>query len=162
MATLADAVAGGHLKEWELTDTETRLPLRSLYVASSMFHWVEEEPRLDDGSIKVAHRTPLDHLELLFNDLRCAMRPAASGFHRMIPTKHGIWKAHPPSLRVFGWCYAPYSFVAVSAALEIDLKAKQGLYKAHMQGVRDFISTCGLHSTVLRGDHRAIFPPVEG
>lgn len=157
MATIADLVRRGVLDEYELQDWEVRVPLRPLYVAPAIFEWVDSTPETYDGRLLKAKRTPLDHLEQFFADLRCSARPAVSGFRRMTPTKHGIWKCHPELLRVFGWICAPDTFVAISAVLERDVKANKALYATHMKRVRAFIIAHKLKNEVLMGDARAVF-----
>lgn len=158
MATVAEIHAKGYLEEYDLPDWEARSPVRSLLVAPALFTWVEQTPGVDDGTIVTAARTPLDHLEQFFSDLRCSERPSTSEFRRMMPTARGVWKCHPPTLRVFGWCYAPWSFVAVSAELERTIKTTPSLYASHMKGVLDFVKLHKLEGSLLRGDHLAIFP----
>lgn len=158
MATIYDVVRSRDLEEWPLPDWTTRLPIRPLYVAPELFDWVEQTPATYDGTIKKGGRTPLEHLELFFVDLRCAERPSVSDFHRMIPNREGVWKCHPPTLRIFGWCYAPFGFAPVAAALERDLKAAPELYEESKKKVLRFMLKHGLEGTVMRGDHRAVFP----
>ena len=76
----------------------------------------------------------------------------------MEPTKLGLWKCHPETLRVFGWCYAPNSFVAVCAELERRIKSERQLYERNLDEVVGFIARLQLEQTVMPGDARAVFP----
>lgn len=147
------------LAEFELPEDEDRCPIRPFFVATAIFDIVDGDARYYDGSIKEGGRTPLDHLQQLFCDHRCAVRPRVGELRRLQPTRDGVWKAHPPLLRVFGWCWALHSFLPVSVALEADLKADKTLYDDHLRGVLDFIKMHKLQDLVLRGDALAIFPP---
>lgn len=159
MATLARLAQGDFLDEYAMPEEDERCPTRPLFVASALFDYVSITPCFADGSLLSGGRTPLDHLEQLFCDLRCSTRARVGDMRRMMPTKIGIWKAHAPLLRVFGWCWAPHCFAAVSVALERDLKSQASLYGSHKNNVLSFISQHNLQSTVLRGDQLAVFPP---
>lgn len=161
MATLEALTKGAAppVSEYQLPEEDDRCAVRTLFMASEVFDTVDADPRYYDGSISEGLRTPLEHLQQFLNDLRCAARPRAGDLKRMMPTKDGIWKAHPPTLRVFGWVWAKYSFIPVSVGLEIDLKADKSLYDHHVAKVHSFIATHSLHSTVLPGDILALFPP---
>jgi hypothetical protein len=125
-------------------------------VASGFFDWVEQTPELVDAIYKQGGRTLLEHLEQTFCDFRCSERPAAGDLRRMMPNKHGIWKLHPPGLRIYGWCPAPATFVAVAGALETATKTVSMLNDKKLQEVRAFISKYDL--PIVRGDILAIFP----
>ena len=75
-----------------------------------------------------------------------------------MPNKYGIWKMHPPKLRVYGWFPAPRTLVVVGGALELETKADKNLNRCRMGEVRNFIRTYGLDKYVVRGDICAIFP----
>jgi len=77
----------------------------------------------------------------------------------MVPLGSGIWKMHPPGLRLYGWFPAKKSFVAVTAALEIETKQNKGLNDQKMQQVAQFIQSHGLASSVIVGDILNVFPP---
>ena len=158
MATVAQAVASGTLEIFELPAWEKRLPIRPLYVARKFFDWVENKPELHDADREIGGRLLVDHLEQIFCDFRCAERPGAGDLRRMMPTKYGIWKLHPQGLRVYGWCPATHTFVAVEGALVAETKADGKFNDTKLKAVRDFTKAHGLQGTILRGDIRAIFP----
>jgi hypothetical protein len=76
----------------------------------------------------------------------------------LTPTKHGVWKMHPPRLRVYGWFPIARTFVVVGGALESETKADKTLNNRRMKEVRDFIQVHGLEKHIVRGDIRAVFP----
>jgi len=91
-------------------------------------------------------------------EFQCSQKVHAGDLRRMLPTKHGIWHAYPPGLRLYGWCPAQHAFVAVNGALEADTKAIRGLNDQKRDEVRQFIAAHHLQGTVVRGDIRAVFP----
>jgi hypothetical protein len=107
----------------------------------------------------VALRTLFEHVEQMFCDFRCAPRFSAGDLRRMLPTKKGIWKMHPPKVRIYGWCPAPNSFVAVTGALEADTKRDKKLNDTKRDEILAFIKAHQLLQHVVLGDHLAIFPP---
>src|SRR3954465_6394968 len=109
MATLSDIVAKGVLDPFELPQWESRLPIHPLYVAGTLFDWVAATADLQTQ--KIGRRTLFEHLEQTFCDFRCSARPPAGDLRRMTPTKHGIWKLHPPGLRVYGFAPSIRTFV---------------------------------------------------
>lgn len=158
MATIAELVRIGILEEFELPEWHLGLPIRSLYATPELFDKVDGDSRWRDGSLRRGERTPLEHLQQLFADFRCSEHPHVTEFCRLRPTAKGIWEAKPPMSRVFGWCAAPWTFVAVQAELEVDVKATRSMYRDNMQSVQAFISQHRLSGEVVRGDHRAVFP----
>jgi hypothetical protein len=158
MATISAAINKGTLDEFKLPEWELREPLRPLLVSPELFQWVDENERLVDGTLMIGGRTPFEHLVQSFCDLRCSERPGAGDLKRMTPTKHGVWKLHPPLLRVYGWFYEPFHFAAVSAALLADTKTDKRLNDQQRDYVRRFLSRNQLTETVLLGDHREVLP----
>lgn len=158
MATIQDAIGKGVLESYGLPDWERRQPIRPLYVATELFSWVDGKAELYDQSLAEGGRLLVDHLDQMFCDFRCAERPRAGDIRRMLPTGNGIWKIHPPGLRVYGWVPAVHSFVAVTAALEAETKDDKDLNNAKMKCVQRFARKHSLEDTILRGDVRAVFP----
>ncbi len=158
MATIAGAINNGILEEFALPEWEAREPLRPLRVAPGFFDWADEKPEMIDEGYSIGGRCLLDHLEQMLCDFRCAKYPAAGDLRRVMPTKHGIWKAHAPALRIYGWFCAPRRFVVVvvAGALEEETKKDKTMNSAKLDEVRSFIAENDLGKTVLRGDHRAI------
>jgi hypothetical protein len=70
----------------------------------------------------------------------------------------GIWKMHPPKLRIYGWCPATHQFVAVTWALESETKADKKLNDKKRDEVLGFIRSNGLGQAVKLGDILAVFP----
>lgn len=103
-------------------------------------------------------RTRSEHLLTTLSDFRCAERPGGGDLRRLMPTKEGVWKLHPPGLRAYCFFCAPHALVAVDLALEEDTKADKGLNDAKMQGVLSFLREHGLQQTILRGDHFVVLP----
>lgn len=158
MATIQDILAKGELELYELPDWESRMPINPLYFPPTFGEWAVNKNELKDEALKQGGRTLLEHLEQMFCDVRCSERPAAGNLKRITPTKHGIWKLHPPGLRIYGWSPAPRSFVAVTAALESETKSDKNLNDKKRDEVRDFIKDHDLSKHVVRGDILAIFP----
>jgi hypothetical protein len=160
MATLEDVLTAVVLTAFELPDWEPRQPVRPLWVTPELLSWADAKPELHDMAFAVGARTLFEHLLTMFCDFRCAEHcPAHAGdLKRMTPTKHGIWKMHPPKVRVYGWCPGTYQFIAVTAALESETKNDRILNDKKLKEVRDFIKKHGLENTVLRGDILAVFP----
>lgn len=167
MSTIDALVRSGDLVTYELPDWERRSPVRRFVYAPEIEDWFDGEPRAYDGSIKYGGRTPDEHFQQFFADFCCAIRPCVADLKRLEPTSNGIWKAHPQGLRVFGWFFTPDNFVAITAALEADLKpkhkhhlpAKATSYAAQNTLVRNFIKKHDLGKTILPGDAIKIFPP---
>lgn len=156
MATIAAVLRNGVLGEYRLPEWESRDPLRPLLVAPQLFDWVDSTVELYDGSIKAGGRTPLEHLEQMFCDLRCAKRPGAGDLRRVMPTKFGIWKLHPPLLRIYGWFYRPLHFAAVTGALASETKSDKSLNNKCRDIVRTFLKRNQLNETIIMGDHLAV------
>src|SRR5262249_12511547 len=127
MATIVDAVAAAVLEPFELPDWELRLPVRPLYVTPEFVDWADDSPQLHDKKLAIGGRILFEHLLLTMCEFRCAKRPQAGDLRRLIPTKNGLWKMHPPGLRLYGWCPAQHSFVIVTGALESDTKTDNKL-----------------------------------
>ena len=122
--------------------------------------WADGKAELHDKALAVGGRTLFEHLLTMFCDFRCAERcpPHAGDLRRMTPTKYGIWKMHPPKLRVYGWCPGKNQFAAVTAALKSETKSDKKLNGKKLEQVRNFIKANGLEGAVLRGDILAVFP----
>lgn len=164
MATVAEVVASGVIVAFEVPAWEPRLPLRPLWVTPALVSWADAKPELHDNAFGVGGRTLFEHLLTMLCDFRCAEHcPSHAGdLKRMTPTKHGIWKMHPPKMRVYGWCPGQFQFVGVTATLESETKADHKLNGAKMKEVRDFIQKHALQNTILRGDVLAVFPHPVG
>lgn len=158
MATIPDIIAKGELKPYELPDWEARLPINPLCYTPALEKWIRATEELNDPTMKIGGRTMLEHLDQTFCDLRCSDRPAAGNLRRMMPNRHGIWKLHPPGLRIYGWCPAPRSFVAVTGALESETKTNKKLNDKKRDEVRAFIKLHDVGAHIVRGDILAIFP----
>jgi hypothetical protein len=158
MATLSDIVAKGVLELFELPQWESRLAIHPLYAAPELFDWVAATPELHSPKFAVGRRTLAEHLEQTFCDFRCSERPPAGNLRRMTPTKHGIWKLHPPSLRVYGFCPNVRTFAAITAAQESETKKDKSLNDKKLDEVRKFIKDHDLSETVIVGDILAVFP----
>jgi hypothetical protein len=156
MATILDAISSKLIDVFQLPSWEVRMPIRELYVANEFMDWVDSTSRLHSES--VGPRTLGEHLEQALCDFRCSEPVPVGELRRMMPTKHGVWKMHPPGLRVYGWCPAKHAFVAVTAAFEGDTKADKNLNEIKLKYVQSFIDKGHLENTVLRGDASEIFP----
>lgn len=159
MATILSALREGVLDEFALPDWELREPLRPLLVAPELVDWVDSREDLHKVSAGRSSRSPYEHLVQAFCDLRCAERPGAGDLRRLTPTTYGVWKLHPPLLRVYGWFHQPLRFIAVTAAFESETKTDKKLNDRKRDEVRAFIAKHHLGDTVLSGDHRAILQP---
>jgi hypothetical protein len=158
MATIEEALARGILEDYALPEWETRPPIRSLHMPPEFFDWVDNTAELYDQSRMIGRRTLYDHLVLMLNEFRCAPSLGAGDLRRMMPTSRGIWKMHPNGLRLYGWCYRPHAMVVVTGALADDTKKVKRLNDNKSKEVVDFARRHGLIETILRGDHREIFP----
>ncbi len=159
MATIRDVLSAGFLEPFPRPYWEDRPFVRPLYIAMDFDDWMDNTFELHDQNLSVGKRTLYEHLEQFLSDFCCSPEIHASELKRMIPTANGIWKMHPPKLRVYGWCPAKHTFVAVTGALESHTKLGPGLNNAKRKIVRDFIKRHKLQGTVLQGDFREIFPP---
>lgn len=159
MATITDIVEAGHLELFELPEFESRLAINPLYYAGEFRRWIEVTTELRDPALRVGPRTMLEHIEQTLSDFRCSHRPSAGDLRRMMPNKHGIWKLHPPGVRLYGWCPAPRTFVVVTGALELETKTNKKLNDEKRDEVRNFIRDNHLSNHVLIGDVLAVFPP---
>jgi hypothetical protein len=159
MATIYDLVASGDLELYALPDWESRLAVRRLWATQQFWAAIDSQDDLHEIRRGDGGRSRFEHLELTFNDFRCAERIPAGDLKRVMPTRDGVWKMHPPKLRVYGWCPFKHSFVAVSFAREEDTKSDKGLNDAMLGEVRNFINRHGLQDSIERGDIRAVFPP---
>jgi hypothetical protein len=159
MATIQDSLDNGVLKLFELPDFESRLPINPLYYPLAFEKWIAATKELHDTAYAVGGRTLLEHLVLTLCDFRCSERPGAGDLRRMMPTKYGVWKVHPPDLRIYGWSPSPRSFVVVTGALETDTKTNTKLNDQKRDEVRKFIKDHDLSNHIVYGDILAIFPP---
>lgn len=151
--------ASGALKLFDLPPWETRPPLWPLYIATEFEDWTDLTPELFDPTKKIGGRFLGEHLALCLSDFRCSRRPPAGDLRRLTPTKKGIWKLHPPGLRLYGWCPKPQSFVVVTGALEIETKKDKKLNDYKQSSVVNFIKANKLQAWVVLGDINAVFPP---
>jgi hypothetical protein len=157
---MEDAVAANVLERYRLPDWELRLPIRSLWIAFEFWDWTDGSVDLHDKAFGVGRRTLFEHIEQMFCDFRCSQRFGASDLRRIMPVTKGIWKMHPPKLRIYGWCPKPNNaFVAVAGAPEWETKSDKKLNDKKRDEVLSFIKTHKLEHTVLLGDISAIFPP---
>jgi hypothetical protein len=160
MATLEDAVNAKLLEPYELPDWETRLPIRSLWVAFELWDWIDGKDELQDKTQGVGGRTLFEHLEQLFCDFRCSNPFPAGDLRQMMPTTKGIRTLRPAKLRIYGWCPKPHAFVAVTGAFEADTKKPpKKLNDTKRDEVLAFIKAHKLEHLVLKGDILAVFPP---
>jgi hypothetical protein len=139
-----------------LPDWEVRTAIRPLYAAPDFLDCIEDRDVLHNTS--VGGRTLYDHIWQMFADFRCAERPGAGDLRRMMPVEKGIWSMHPPKLRIYGWCPAPHSFVAVTGALESATKSDKSLNDRKRDQVLSFIEANHLGQAVLRGEYLEAFP----
>lgn len=155
MATLEDAINSGQLELFQIPDDVERLALRPLYVSRILIDWVDGT--LVYHAAKVAGRYAHEHLEQFLIDFRCNEKIHHSDLKRMIPTGKGVWKMHPPMLRVFGWCPKPHCFVAVLGQLGDDTKEDSSLNDQCRDEVLNFIAKNGLNAEVEYGDFLDVF-----
>jgi hypothetical protein len=158
MNATATLARRGVLHSFELPAWEERYPLWSLYLANGFLKWIEATPEIDDVRLGVGRRSIREHLAQTFSDFRCSERPHAGDLRRLTPTRHGVWKMHPPRLRVYGWFPIVRTFIVVGGALESETKADKTLNNRRMKEVRDFIQVHRLEKHIVRGDIRAVFP----
>lgn len=158
-ATISHGLSQGWIELFEVPEWESRMALRPLYVTPGFWTWIDNTPELHAPMKALGSRSIFEQIELMLIEFRCAERPpGASELRRMVPTKHGVWKAHPPGARLFGWVPEPGSLVVVSGERESIIKSNRPLYDQHLQGVMDYQKLHGLESWIVRGDYRAIFP----
>jgi hypothetical protein len=162
MATLDDLIAAQVLKAFELPDWEPRLPVRPLWVTDGFVNWADDTVELHDKALGVGSRKLFEHLLQMLCDFRCGERHPTGDLRRVIPTSKGVWKLHPPKLRVYGWCPQQHAFVAITGALESDTKKDRSLNNKKRDEVLRFAKAHKVEHTILRGDISAIFPyPVK-
>jgi hypothetical protein len=159
MTTIESMAAEGALKLFELPEWESRLPLWPLYIAPTFEDWAEKTAALVDPEMKIGRRFLGEHLVQCLSDFRCSRRPSAGDLRRMLPNKNGIWKMHPPGLRLYGWAPKPRTFVVVTGALEIDTKKDKRLNDRKRSEVLAFIKANTLKKWIVIGDINAVFPP---
>lgn len=156
MATIQQAIKKGVLEPFALPDWETRPSQRPLYVSPELYNWTDNKPELMSEAHKVGNRLLVEHLVQTLCDFRCADRPGAGDLRRVQPTKHGVWKLHPPKLRVYGWFCAPKQLVLICGALEDETKLDRTLNDKKRDEVRDFAKVHHLEETMMKGDARAV------
>lgn len=152
-------VVKGVLQLFDLPPWESRLPLWPLYVTPALEAWANRTPELTDPTMKIGGRFLGEHMVQCLSDFRCSRRPPAGDLRRMMPNRKGIWKFHPPGLRLYGWCPTPRTFVVVTGALETDTKSDKRLNDRKLSEVSEFIKANKLEKWVVLGDINAIFPP---
>lgn len=158
MATVEDAVARGALLAFDIPTWDRRMPIRPLWLRPELVKWADTAPELHDPALALGHRTLFEHLLQMFCDFRCAPRLAAGDLRRMMPNRKGVWKMHPPRLRIYGWAPGINKFVAVTWALESETKKDKKLNDKKRDEVIDFINKQKLAHTIVRGDILAVFP----
>jgi hypothetical protein len=159
MSTIAKCVRNGQLELYDVPSWEHRTPIREAYVDPALWQWVDaqDEPFFTPQA-RLGRRSSYEHLLIMLNDFRCAERPpGAAELKRMLPTGRGVWKLHPPSLRIFGWVPEADRFVAVCARTEAELKHDSALYQEALDTVVRRRKSMGLDSDYINGDYRAIF-----
>lgn len=162
MATILDAVRREVLIPYEVPDWYDGVPVRPLYVAPQLWDWIDNEARAHKIESSLGRRSRYEQMEIMFAEFRCGPRALGHAeLKRMTPTANGVWKMHPPGLRVYGWCPSPHAFVAVKAAILEDVKADKKLSDSHRDDVLDFIQHAGLSSSIALGDYIALFPPTK-
>jgi hypothetical protein len=159
MATVEDDLRDSGLELYELPDWETRQPIHQLWVSHDFWDWLDNTNELHDEKNRIGKRTLADHIEQMFCDLRCSQRPGAGDLRRAMPTNKGIWKFHPPKIRLYGWAPKVECLVVICGALELDTKdkAKGSVNNQKRDAVLSFIKAHGL--PVKLGDILAVFPP---
>jgi hypothetical protein len=158
MATLKDVIDAGYLTTFELPEWEPRQPIRPLVVTPALLDWADETPEMHDKKSAIGKRTLFEHLLQMFCDFRCSERFHAGDLKRMLPTSKGIWKMHPPGLRIYGWCPRKHAFVAVTGATETQTKKQKGLNNQKRNEVTAFIKAHRLQQEMMMGDILAVFP----
>jgi hypothetical protein len=159
MATLEDVVTAKVLERYPLPDWEARLPIRLLWVAYELWDWIDAQDDLHATDLAIGGRTLFEHLEQLLCEFCCAPHFPAGDLRRMMPTAKGVWKMHPPKLRLYGWFPRPNSFVAVTAAREIETKTDKKLNDRKRDEVLGFIQKNQLQHLIVKGDPLAVFSP---
>lgn len=160
MATILDAARRKVIEPYEVPEWFDGLPVRPLYLAPDFWDWIDNEARAHKIESALGRRSRCEQMEIMFSEFRCGSRAIGHAeLKRMTPTSGGVWKMHPPGLRVYGWCPGPHAFVAVCGAILEDVKAGKTLNDLHRDRVLDFIRTAGLASTIQLGDYLALFPP---
>jgi hypothetical protein len=158
MATIDSVIAAGHLSPFELPEWESRLAIRSLFVTPDFLDWADDTDALHDETNAIGGRTLFEHLLLMFCEFRCAPRVRYGDIKRMMPTSKGVWKMHPPGLRIYGWCPDLQQFASVDGALESETKTTKNLNDVKRNIVLAFIKQHGLGNSVKYGDFTAVFP----
>lgn len=130
------------------------MPIRLLHITQELEDWIDGELFQSGG--KLAGRTAYEHLEQFFIDFRCD-EVVHANLRRMMPTQKGIWKMHPPLIRVYGWVPKPHSFVGVCARLEADTKKDKSLNDKCRDEVSAFLSHHQV-TDIVYGDFTDAFP----
>jgi hypothetical protein len=158
MATIAQAIAAKTLEVVPLPAWEKRQTIRALWATPELLDWIEGSTELSDPKNTRGKRTLYEHLWQFFAAYRCSARPGAGDLHTMLPTKKGVWTMRPPALRIYGFCSANQSFVAVTWAFEQETKVDKSLNDKKRDEVLKFIKDNNLEGTVKYGTYDAIFP----
>jgi hypothetical protein len=160
MATIADCIRSGVLVEFAMPDSDHREPRRKLFVAESLFDWIDGTERLYDRnwSKQSGGRTMAEHLERTFADFRASRFPLVGDLKRVQPDKKLVWKIHSPGLRIFGWVPQAHQFVCVTADFVENTHGPGSTVKLKISQVLDFANRHQISATMQRGDHIALFP----
>jgi hypothetical protein len=153
LATIAHLRANV-LQSFDIPAEVDRLPIRPLHLTMELCNWIDG-PLYQDKT-KIGGRTLYEHLEQFFIEFRCDIQLHAT-LRRMMPNTKGIWKMHPPGLRVYGWVPAPHSYIAVCAAFSADTHSDKSLNGKYRDEVRDFIRQHHV-TEILYGDFLHAFP----
>lgn len=157
MTTIEQCVAKGILEVVPVPDYDDRNPVRQLWATPSLLDEIEDSADLRE--MGEGGRSIYEHLWQFWADFRCARRPGGAGdLKRMMPTKKGVWKMHPPGLRVYGWVPRIHSFVCVTYATESDSHSDRGLNDRKFAEVLGFAISNDLVGTFKMGDYLALFP----
>jgi hypothetical protein len=158
MATIRDALNLGVLEEFRLPFYEPRPALRPLYIAAVFYDEVDAAEDLHDAGRGKGGRSRFEHLLQTFVDFRCEKRPLVGDLRRLQPTRLGLWKMHPPLLRMFGWVPEPHQFVVVNFARIEDCHGPGSVVDQRRQAVLEFAKAHKLENTIRKEDHLALFP----
>lgn len=152
MATIDAALTAGVLEYLHKPAWEMRAIKRPMCFANEFIDWVDNKSELYDTKRAVGGRDLYDQLELFLWEYQCCDRPTAGDLRRVMPVRDGVFKFHPPDLRIYGWFYQPGGFVAVAGALAEETKGGSGLNDIKREEVLNFAARHELAGTIMRGE----------
>jgi hypothetical protein len=161
MATIATAIGSKLLEQWRIPDhlMGGRERRRSIYLAGSLFDWIDNEMDIHEPKSGKGGRSPFEHLEQTMADFCCVESgPGYGDIMCVMPQTKRVWSLHSPFFRILGWVPEKHTLVGIYALRAKDAHGKNSLIGEYRKKTIDFAADNKLSDTMMPGDFNALFP----